>query len=266
LSKQTKRDFAQKYGVTRRTLTNWFKPFWNKEPQPKKINLAKKILVIDGKYVEKFATVLVASTPKKLVAWHFTQRENYNSWLTFLNKLRHIPSVIVCDGQRGMLKAIDERFPRARIQRCQFHVMKYCLGKITQNPEYKAARELRKLVFKISKVSTKGDLQVWLSAYKNWWLTYKDFIKEKTYSTTELTPTGRRKWHYTHGRLHAAHSHLQNAIPNLFKYLLNPKIPNTTNFVEGAINSTLQEKIRLHRGLKLPKRRILIAHYLRSLQ
>ncbi len=107
---------------------------------------------------------------------------------------------------------------------------------------------------------------MWISDYKIWWLTYNNFIKEKTYSNTELTPTGRRKWHYTHGRLHAAYSHLKNAIPNLFCYLLDPKIPNTTNFVEGAINSTLQEKLRLHRGLKLLKRRILIAHYLHSLQ
>jgi len=144
--------------------------------------------------------------------------------------------------------------------------MKYCLSKLTQNPEYPAAQELRKLVLRISKVKTQNFLKAWLSDYKNWWLCYKNFIKEKTYSHTKLTPTGRKKWHYTHGRLHAAHSHLKNAIPHLFTYFKNPQIPNTTNFVEGAINATLQEKLRLHRGLKVSKRRILIAHYLRSLQ
>jgi hypothetical protein len=75
LSKQTKADFLQKYGVIRRTLTNWFKPFWNEEPQPKELGITGKSLIIDGKYVEKFATVLVASTPQKLISWHFTQRE-----------------------------------------------------------------------------------------------------------------------------------------------------------------------------------------------
>jgi transposase-like protein len=66
-----------------------------------------------------------------------------------------------------MLKAIDESFPRVRIQRCQFHVMKYCLSKLTQNPEYKAAQDLRRLVLRISKVKTKDDFKLWLSDYKN---------------------------------------------------------------------------------------------------
>ena len=173
---------------------------------------------------------------------------------------------IVCDGQRGMLKAIKERFPQVIIQRCQFHVIQYCLGRLTKNPESLAAWELRQLVLDISKVKTKSDLNRWLFRYKDWYQTHHRFLKEKTYQSNELTPTGRRRWHYTHGRLHAAHSHLKNSMPNIFMYIKYPRIPNTTNFVEGAINSPMQEKLRLHRGLTLSQRRVLIAHYLNSKQ
>ena len=262
VGKQSLTDFSDKYDVSIRTLIRWFTLFWSEEPQPGETNISNQVLIIDGKYIEKLATVLVACVTRKVSSWSFTQRENYASWLTFFNTLVHNPFAIVCDGQKGMLKAIKERFPRVIIQRCQFHVMKYCLSKLTQNPESKAAQELRNIVLEISKIKTKENFSIWLANYKIWYQDHYEFLKEKTYQEHNLTPTGRKRWHYTHGRLHAAYSHLKNAFPNLFQYLKYPKIPNTTNFVEGAINAPMQEKLRNHRGLKLPKRRILIAHYL----
>lgn len=266
LGKDSLEDISLKRGVSRQTIHSWFAPFWDEEPQPKTVGFRSKVLIIDGKYVERNAAVLIAATTDCVVSWHFTQRENNASWSTFFGKLKQIPFVIVCDGQRGMLKAIKQRFPGIIIQRCQFHVIKYCLAKLTQNPESIAAQELRFLVLQLSKIKTRQHLKEWLGDYKYWFQTHKVFLKEKTYQPRNLTPTGRQKWHYTHGRLHAAHSHLKNSLPYLFKYVQNPKIPNTTNFVEGAINAPLQEKIRFHRGLKLSKRRILIAHFLASKQ
>lgn len=266
LGKLSLSEIAEKYNVTRQTLHSWFASFWNLEPTPKQTNTANKILVIDGKYVEQNACVLLAACNKKVVSWHFTQRENYSSWFTFLSSFKQIPFAIVCDGQKGMIKAIKQRFPGVIIQRCQFHVIQYCTIKLTKNPESEEAQELRELVLQISKIKTKEQLKNWLADYKYWYLANQNFIKEKTYQTENLTPTGRQKWHYTHGRLHAAHSHLKNSFPHLFRYLQHPKIPNTTNFVEGGINSLMQEKLRFHRGLSLPKRRILIAHFLSSKQ
>ena len=264
LGKLSLSEIAVKYQVTIRTLHNWFSPFWSIEPTPKDINISDKVLIIDGKYIERTACVLVAVCNKKIASWRFTQRENFNTWLTFFSSFSHIPFAIVCDGQRGMIKAIKQRFPGVIIQRCQFHVVQYCTTKLTKNPESKAAQEFRELVIQISKIKTKEDLKDWLTNYKTWWQSHKDSIKEKTYPINSFTPTGRRKWHYTHQKLHA--SHFKNSLPYLFRYLQHPEIPNTTNFVEGAINAPMQEKIRFHRGLNLLKRRILIAHFLSSKQ
>lgn len=266
LGKQSLEEISQKYKVSRQSLHAWFSPFWNLEPTPKQTSIANKILIIDGKYVEQNACVLLATCNKKIASWHFTQRENYSSWLTFLSSFKQIPFAVVCDGQKGMIKAIKQRFPGVIIQRCQFHVIQYCTIRLTKNPESIVAQKLRFLVLEISQIKTKEQLKNWLADYKYWYTTNKDFIKEKTYQNDNLTPTGRPKWHYTHGRLHAAHSHLKNSLPYLFRYLQHPEIPNTTNFVEGGINSIMQEKLRFHRGLSLPKRRILIAHFLSSKQ
>jgi len=265
LGKLSLTEIASQYKVSRHTVNRWFTPFWSMESLPKEVNISGKVLIIDGKYVERNACVLVACTLRGVASWCFTGRETIGSWLMYLGTLRHFPFAIVCDGGRGMLKAIKLRFPGVIIQRCQFHVMSYCLVRLTKHPENIASIELRAIVNQIAQVKTKQEFGVWLGDYLVWRKTHHDFIKEKTYHDT-LTPTGRKRWSYTHGRLHAANSHLKNSIPNLFKYLLYPQIPNTTNFVEGGINSPMQEKLRFHRGLNLQKRRVLIAHYLASKQ
>lgn len=258
--------YAEKYGVSRQTLFNWFAPFWLEEPKHKKVDTCDSVLIIDGKYVEFSATVLVITTGGNVVTWLFTYRENSHTWYALLSQLPQVPFAIVCDGQRGMVKAIKLLFPRVIIQRCQFHVMRYCLAKLTQKPESTAGQELRCIILRITSVKTKEQFRAWFETYVSWRKTYQDFLNEKTYHLHNQTPTGRPEWHYTHGKLHATHSHLKNALPNLFRYVLYPQIPNTTNVVEGAINALMQEKLRSHRGFTLSQRRVLIAHFLRSMQ
>ncbi len=81
-----------------------------------------------------------------------------------------------------MLKAIKQLFPRVIIQRCQFHVIKHCLTKLTRNPELITSQYLRLLVLNISKVKTKDDLNNWISNFKDWYFKYESFLNEKTYS------------------------------------------------------------------------------------
>lgn len=266
LSKLTLTDFGIRYGVTRRTLDRWFSPFRNEEIVPNNHLAQSDIFIIDGYYVEYGATVLIAQNPQnRVVGWHFTYTENSNTWLTFLNSVSSFPRAIVCDGQRGMLKAIQIRYPGVVIQRCQFHVIHHINLLLTKHPETEAARNLKALVNQVTAVKTKEELKYWLLAYKSWHYQYKDFLKEKTYQE-QLTPQGRRKWHYTHGHLHASHSHLKNALPNLFQYLRFPEIPNTSNRIEGGINSQIQRHIDYHRGTKLLQRRQIIAALLEQKQ
>lgn len=266
LSKFTLSDFGKQYGVTRQTIDRWFLPFRDEEITPNCHLTQSDIFIIDGYYVEYGATVLIAQNPlNQVVSWHFTYTENSSTWLTFLNSISTFPRAVVCDGQKGMLKAIKLRYPGVIIQRCQFHVIHQVNLLLTKHPETEAARKLKYLVNQIVQVKTRDDLRTWLLSYKSWYHQYKDFLKERTYQE-KLTPTGRRKWHYTHGHLHASHSHLKNSLPNLFQYLRFSEIPNTSNRIEGGINAQLQRIIDDHRGTKILQRRQIIALLLKRKQ
>jgi len=264
-SKETVTQYAEKYDVTRRTVINWFRVFRDDEIVPKTVVTRDAVLIVDGYYVERFASVLIAQTTAQIVTWHFTQTETSFTWSELLGKVPSIPFAVVCDGQKGILKALKTHWPSVIVHRCQFHVMHYCLLLLTKHPETQAAKDFRRIVLEISSIKTKEHCAVWLTIYRRWYNTYCEFLKSKTHQET-MTPTGRKKWHYTHSRLHAAHSHLKNALPNLFKYLLYPEIPNTTNHIEGGTNARLQEYLHLHRGLGLFQRRQLIALLLKKKQ
>lgn len=266
LGKFTLTEIATKYRVTRRTLDNWFAPFREQDITPHSVNHSDAVLIIDGYYVEFGAVILIAqTTTNQVISWSFTYRENYTNWLAFFEQINLFPFSVVCDGQKGMIKAIKQRWPGMIIQRCQFHVIHHVNILLTRNPETLAAQEFKMLAGSISQVKTKDNLKEWLVNYKAWYQQYQYFLKHKTYQDNQ-TPTGRKKWHYTHGHLHAAHSHLKNAFPYLFQYLKYPNIPNTSNRIEGGINSQIQRYVDRHRGTKLFQRRQIIAAFLKQKQ
>lgn len=266
LSKFTLSDFGNSYKVDRRTLDRWFKPFRDQDLLANEVNCRGKVVVIDGYYLQYGATVLVAQmTENTVIGWSFTYAENYTTWLGFFYTIKSFPLAIVCDGQKGMLKAIKLRWPGIVIQRCQFHVIHQVNILLTKHPETMAATQFKDLVNEITDVKTRDDLGSWLIQYRSWYRQYQLFFKERTYQEY-TTSTGRRKWHYTHGHLHAANSHLKNALPNLFQYLRYPEIPNTSNRIEGGINALIQRRIDSHRGTTLFQRRQIIAGLLRQKQ
>jgi hypothetical protein len=58
---------------------------------------------------------------------------------------------------------------------------------------------------------------------------------------------------------------MRKAIPYLFTYINRPGVPNTTNLVEGWVNSAIAEALRLHRGLRLSEKKMLVSIILTKL-
>ena len=253
-------------------MHNWFKDFWVEEVQPKNLSISDEILIIDGFVLENGTVLLVARTKTKIVFWQYVENETYTTWKTFFEQLKGNLDVIVCDGQKGMLKAIKELFPRAIIQRCQFHILQRNKSLLTQNPKTEPAIKFNDIVKKIPKIKTKEQLKDWLQKYVDWKTKYSEYLKEKTYYEFDTQyiyknfTKGSRKWFYTHKRLRGAVYQIKKALPNLFCYLNNKEIPNTTNHVEGGINSQLKLLLRLHRGLSVEKRKYLISYFLSQKQ
>jgi len=98
------------------------------------------------------------------------------------------------------------------------------------------------------------------SKLDDWHELYKDFLEEKSVSST----TG--ELHYTHPRIRAAYRSLRTNLSYLFTYKNHKElhIQNTTNALEGGVFSHMKNMISLHRGLSKSLKLNLVDYYLVS--
>lgn len=188
----------------------------------------------------------------------FSDGEHYDEIKEDLDNLIklgiHIES-ITTDGHKSILKAIKKSMPEVLAQRCLVHIQRMCLLWLTRYPKHPAGQELRRLVLLILKIKEENDKIFWTQELHKWYGRYKDYINEKTYNTE----TG-RYW-YTHKLLRRSYFTIERALPNMFHYLSNPKIPNTTNGIEGFFGH-LKNHLDLHRGLTIKNRINFIKWYI----
>lgn len=258
-TKTTLNELATTERITAKTLFRWFAPFWP-NPPTLRVDSDIRVLVLDAtSVVPRQCMLLIAGDGDKLrpVSWAPAVRESYVSWVAFLAELKNVfePSFVVCDGQRGMLKAIHEIWPRAKIQRCLVHVVRQACAWLTRNPKTKAGRELLFLVKQLSCIRTKRQKRRWIRAFRYWNRKHKTFLKERTYGLCG-------RWWYTHRRLRGTRSLLRNAIPDLFRFVTDSSVPRTSNHVEGGLNGRLKELFRCHRGISTTKKLALASWYL----
>lgn len=256
---------AQRHGITARALRARFQTCWTPRPEPR-IPAQVQGLILDGTSVVKHQRVVlvVQDVRRWPVTWAFAERESFDSWWRVLDALRAAgiePRFVVCDGHTGLLKALRLIWPDVLIQRCLIHVARQARLDLTQHPKTDAGQALLHLVRQLTAIRTRRQRRRWLRAYRHWLRRHETFLKQRT-----LNPTGLRRWWYTHRKLRAVRSLLNNSLPDLFHYIRYPEIPRTTNHVEGGINSRLKDLFRRHRGLSLDRKTTLTAWYLSSRQ
>ena len=149
---------------------------------------------------------------------------------------------ITTDGHKSALKAIKKALPEVIVQRCLVHIQRMCLLWLTRFPKHNAGIELRRMVLMLLKIKTHNDRLYWTSQLEQWYRDHQDYLQQKTYNES----TG-RYW-YTHKLLRCSYFTIKRALPNMFHYLINSKIPSTTNGIEGFF-SHLKNHLDLHRGL-----------------
>lgn len=259
---QSLTEIADKFNLTRKTLQQKFKPFWKlKINPPKDYSYEFGVLIIDGIYLQKRTEeALIGRSLKQPVFWNFYNHENYFNWVDFLFHIKE-PLIIVCDGQRGMLAAIHEVWPRVRIQRCLIHIKRLVRIRLGQNPESEAGIKIKYLVNDLLKIRTRHQKRRWLRLYSKWLRKYQVFIDQKSKGINPKTD--KKSWWYTHKNLRSVKSLLNNAKPNLFTFIGHYyEIPRTTNPIEGGTNSRLKELIHRHRGLSIDQKKVLTATFL----
>jgi hypothetical protein len=229
---------------TFRSQTAWC---WDVVPKPTMTGEIHHAVIVDGIRVGD-RVCLIAKTTKYVIAWVWVPYESSEYWI-HLFRLIPQPKYVVCDGQKGLLKAIPICWPTAIIQRCRFHAWLNIKTKLTLNPESKAAQELLQLTRDLLHIQTRNQARHWKHQLKYWYRKHKRFIDERTIKYNPKR--GERRWRYTHARLRSAYKQLHKVADDLLRssYRISPELPHNTNHIEGGINSQIRTKLKLHRGM-----------------
>lgn len=217
-------------------------------------------LIIDGTYFSNdLCLVLYRDNDIKYTQlYRFSDGEHYEEIKEDLQNLALLGieiASVTCDGKRAILKAVRESYPEVILQRCVVHVHRMGNLWLRKKPKTEASISLKELLNKLPLVETHNDRRVWQKAFRDWYELNKDFVNEKARSEA----SGR--WWYRHKNLRRTTVMIRNAMPNLFPYLDDPRIPKSTNALESFFGH-LKDSLSIHRGLAYHNRKAFIIWYL----
>lgn len=157
-------------------------------------------------------------------------------WFKSLKEKGLKPSFIVMDGEQTVMKTIRSIWPQAKIQRCLYHIQREGMRWLRTYPKTAAGKDLRALLSSLCDINTIKERDRFISNYKSWITHYKDFVRS--------LPSG----NIAFKDLKRTIALINNALSDMFHYLKEPKIPGTTNALEGFY-SRLKADYRRHRGI-----------------
>ena len=253
---ENKITIARHYGLTRRALSKEFRPFFLENPNPPiSQGFKTKILIVDAKFIHgRQLCVLIAVTEDDQIFWQFASAECYSVWRDFLIHFSP-PEVVVADGQKGMAHFVKQQWPRAAFQRCHFHLVSLVGHYLSRNPKEEAGREILRLLYQLKEVKTYEERDRWKLLHEIWEKQYEKIFSAKNESGG-----------YIHQKLRSVRFILRRALPDIFTYLDYQGCPNTTNLVEGWVNTAIAERLRRHRGLHLLQKKTLVSIILSNLK
>ena len=260
VGKQTIEQISSLSGHSVRHLKSVFYKYLERAPQWTIKRREAVNLLIDGTYFRNRVCLVVyrGHHIKSTLFYRLTDREREWEIIQDLQALKALGiriESVTSDGDRDIIRAIRYVCPYATRQRCLVHIERECLSWITQFPKTSAGIALRRLVLQISDIATHNDERFWKMQLEKWHLEYGEFLKERTVSRTTGTSS------YTHDKLRKAYFHIWRALPDMFSFIDNPRIPKSTNALESFFGH-LKDNLRLHRGLSLEHHKNFIKWYL----
>lgn len=230
--------------------------YWLEQTPPKtEVDLLiTKHLILDGTFLRRPRGIYAALNAENnsLVDAAYNVREGGRELLYFYQCLAASGLMLesaTIDGNTQQIKRLQEVWPGIILQRCIVHVQRQGLSWCRRKPKRIEAKELRELFLKLTTIQTKEESLRFVKGVYAW---------EKRFGLVIKTSTNRGR---VFSDIIRARSMLLKALPNLFHYLDNSKIPRSTNALEGYF-SRLKEHYRLHRGLsKLNKQKYFLWYF-----
>ena len=236
-----------------RTFRRKTSKFWNIWPMAPKIETSGDVLYLDGIYLGRKACVLICCDAEHVLGWYLCRYEHAQAWKALMSRIAE-PRMVVSDGGTGFAKALKQIWPRAKHQRCVFHVFCQVKRYTTSRPNTLAGLELYHLSKDLLQVKSRKEAEAWVNTFIAWMKKYQKFL-------SEVTRDEKGHERPTHERLLKAERSLLKLIQEktMFTYL-DPELckdftaPSTNNRIEGGVNSRLREMLRNHRGLSNERR------------
>ena len=259
VGRQTLNQLSKASGYSERTLKRYFDKYLSEAPVFHVKPSERVNLLIDASYFSNdLCLVLYRDNAVKYTQlyrltdgeWYEEIKEDLENLLTLGLQIESI----TCDGHKALLKAIRKACKYVVVQRCVVHIQRMCRIWLTMRPKSDAGNELRVIVNRIHKIQTYDRRNYWLASLVYWYNKHENFIKEKSYG-----PNG--NYWYKHKLLRRSFTVIRRALPNMFHYLDNNRIPKSTNGLESFFGH-LKSHITVHRGLSRNHRRNFIKWYL----
>ncbi len=261
LRKRTVSQLTEDFNCSGKKILRVINRRLDQNPSPIKINLRRvENLVFDGSFLKGRklnVVILLNGANNKPIAFSFGVRENKKDEVKdFLLRLKlHglIPQSVTIDGLRTVYQAFQEVWSGIIIQRCLFHVQKQGLMWCRRYPKSLEAKKLKGIFREVFSVKDFQSKEIFIQKVLFWEQQYGHKIL--------INPSNG----WVMSDLKRARSMLLNALPDMFHFLDNPKIPHTTNCAESFF-SKLKENLKIHRGLTEERRLFLIKHIIQLCQ
>ena len=204
-------------------------------------------VIYDGTYFGRNHCLisLMNALDQSIVDHLHTSKEGYQNVLAWFQRLKAgglNPLAVTMDGEQSVMRAIREVWPQTKIQRCLYHIQREGMRWLRTFPKTQAGRELRALLNTLASIKSFKDRDIFQELFHSWVNAHYAFIKTLPRATIEFKD------------LKKTVTLIKNALPDMFHYLLDPKVPSTTNALEGFY-SRLKSDYQRHRGLT-PQNRI----------
>jgi transposase-like protein len=176
---------------------------------------------------------------QRIIANIYADREGFKSthpWFSILKDQGLNPDAIAMDGEVSVLRAIRIIWPKIKVQRCLYHIQREGMRWLRSQPKTQPGRELRILLSTLCHVKNIRERNAFIKNYKQWFNTHHIFIQSLP------------KTNIAFKDLKRTIVLINNALPEMFRYLKNPLLPATTNTLE-SFYSRLKSDYRRHRGL-----------------
>lgn len=236
-----------------RTFRRKTSKFWNIWALPPKIEESKEVLYLDGIYLSRKACVLICCDKEHVLGWYLCRYEHSGAWEALMSRIAE-PKVVISDGGTGFRKALKKKWPKARHQRCIFHVFSQIKRYTTSRPKSLAGLELYMLAKDLFSIKSFEESKMWINVFTDWIIRHKEFLSEVTYDED-----GRSR--PTHERLIKAERSIirllnENTMFTYFDDKLRSEfeVPSTNNRIEGGVNACLRDMLHNHRGLSVERR------------